>query len=151
MRNKKMPKKLSAQLSNNEFKMYIQFIVDSKTKKLVLSEALSRWETVEDGVILPGKYIGLMEKLCEYPVDIVKLDREVLLLTQSEMGKKLFSGVISFLHSLNLKVVCEGVETEEQNVLACESECDYIQGWYYTKALPEDRAEEFAREYARNF
>ena len=81
MRNKKMPKKLSAQLSNsltaiknrksdtvllnkikaglskNEFKMYIQFIVDSKTKKLVLSEALSRWETVEDGVILPGKYI----------------------------------------------------------------------------------------------
>lgn len=251
--------KIKAGLSNNEFKMHIQFIVDSKTKKLVLSEALSRWETVEDGVILPGKYIGLMEKsgliidfdyymfekvcqklsewvgtefkdvfvacnftritisendfadkikeiadkyefdrsklimeitedtiernlgvaknnikkvkelgfcialddigtgctsfisLCEYPVDIVKLDREVLLLTQREMGKKLFLGVISLLHSLNLKVVCEGVETEEQNVLACESECDYIQGWYYTKALPEDRAEEFAREYARKF
>ena len=89
-----------------------------------------------------------MEKLCEYPVDIVKLDREVLLLTQSEMGKKLFSGVISFLHSLNLKVVCEGVETEEQNVLACESECDYIQGWYYAKAIPVDECEVFIERYS---
>ena len=53
--------------------------------------------------------------LCEYPIDIVKLDREILLLTNREKGKKLFSGIISLAHNLNLEVVCEGVETEEQN------------------------------------
>ena len=56
-------------------------------------------------------------------------------------------GIISLIHNLNLKVVCEGVETEEQNTFVSESECDYIQGWYYSKALPELTAEIFYKEY----
>lgn len=247
--------KIRSGLKNKEFKMHLQFIVDNKTKRIVSSEALSRWETSEGEVIMPGKYIGLMEKsglitkfdyymfesvcdklsqwadtdlkeltiscnftritisekdfvtkikniaeryefdrsklimeitedsieknldvarnniikakelgfhialddigsgytslisLCEYPIDIVKIDREVLLLSEKESGKKLFLGIISLIHNLNLKVVCEGVETEKQNTLVSESECDYIQGWYYSKALPEASAEIFYKEY----
>ena len=246
-------------LKNKEFKMHLQFIVDNKTKRIVSSEALSRWETSEGEVIMPGKYIGLMEKsglitkfdyymfesvcdklskwadtdfkeltiscnftritisekdfvtkikniaeryefdrsklimeitedsieknldvarnniikakelgfhialddigsgytslisLCEYPIDIVKIDREVLLLSEKESGKKLFLGIISLIHNLNLKVVCEGVETEEQNTLVSRSECDYIQGWYYSKALPIVSAEIFCKEYMEKF
>ena len=85
--------------------------------------------------------------LCEYPIDVVKIDRQILLLAGAEKGKKLFMGIVSLAHYLNLKVVCEGVETEEQNQLVSESDCDYIQGWYYTKALPEKDAEDFARNY----
>ena len=244
-------------LKNKEFKMHLQFIVDNKTKRIVSSEALSRWETSEGEVVMPGKYIGLMEKsgliikfdyymfemVCdklskwgdtdfkeitiscnftritisekdfvakikdiaeryefdrsklimeitedaieknldvardniikakelgfrialddigsgytslismgEYPIDIVKIDREVLLLSEKESGKKLFLGIISLIHNLNLKVVCEGVETEEQNTLVSESDCDYIQGWYYSKALPEASAEIFYKEYMK--
>lgn len=55
------------------------------------------------------------------------------------------------MHNLNLKVVCEGVETEEQNTLVSESECDYIQGWYYSKALPIVSAEIFYKEYMEKF
>ena len=55
------------------------------------------------------------------------------------------------IYNLNLKVVCEGVETEEQNALASESGCDYIQGWYYSKALPEIKAEAFYEEYMQKF
>ena len=43
----------------------------------------------------------------------------------------------------------EGVETEAHNSLVSESDCDYIQGWYYSKALPELHAEAFAKEYMR--
>ena len=86
-------------------------------------------------------------KISEYPIDVVKLDREILLLTDTEKGGKLFQGIVSLAHYLNLKVVCEGVETEAQNELVSESDCDYIQGWYYSKALPETAAEEFARAY----
>ena len=89
--------------------------------------------------------------LGEYPIDIVKIDREVLLLSEKESGKKLFLGIISLIHNLNLKVVCEGVETEEQNTLVSESECDYIQGWYYSKALPIVSAENFYKEYMEKF
>ena len=85
--------------------------------------------------------------LCEYPIDVVKIDREILLLAGTERGKKLFLGIVSLAHYLNIKVVCEGVETEEQNKLVSESDCDYIQGWYYSKALSEKKAEKFAIDY----
>ena len=86
--------------------------------------------------------------LCKYPVDVVKIDREVLLLASEARGKKLLLGIIALSHFLNLEVVCEGVETSEQNDLISNSDCDYIQGWYYFKALDEKKAEECAREYA---
>ena len=89
--------------------------------------------------------------LCEYPIDVIKLDREILLLTGTEKGKKLFKGIVSLAHNLNLTVVCEGVETKEQNEFVSNSDCDYIQGWYYTKALPENKAEAFARGYMNKF
>lgn len=112
-----------------------------KTKELGFSIAL---DDIGSG------YTSLIS-LCEYPIDIVKIDRAVLLHAGKESGRKLFLGIISLIHSLNLKVVCEGVETEEQNALVTDSECDCIQGWYYTKALPETKAEEFYREYMKKF
>lgn len=251
-------KKIKGAFKNEEFKIHLQFIVDSKTKKFTTAETLSRWENALGEIIFPGAYIGLMEKsglivpfdyymfekvcqklsewkntdfddltvscnitritisekrfvskieeianrydfdrsklvieitedsieknmdvaqnniikikelgfgialddigsgytsllsLCEYPIDMVKLDRSLLLHSDKERGKKLFLGVVSLIHSLDLKVVCEGVETEEQNTLATESGCDYIQGWYYTKALPADKAEAFYKESIMN-
>ena len=68
-------------------------------------------------------------------------------MANGERGKKLFYGIISLAHYLNLKVVCEGVETDEQNSLVFESDCDFIQGWYYAKALSEADAESFVKEY----
>lgn len=87
--------------------------------------------------------------LCEYPIDIVKIDRDILLKTDKQNGKDLFVGIIALAHSLGLTVVCEGVETEEQNRLVETTDCDFIQGWYYSRALPERESEEFAREYTR--
>ena len=197
-------------IKNREFKMYLQFSVDSKTKKLVSAEALSRWEKADGEILFPGQYIGIMEKfglitsldyymfemacqklaewqgtefddiaiscnftritisekdfismireisdrypfdryklqieitedsieknldiamknilwakelgftvalddigsgytslknLCEYPIDIVKIDRAILLLANEEKGKKLFRGIISLAHSFAL-------------------------------------------------
>ena len=46
-----------------------------------------------------------------------------------------------------MSVICEGVETEEQNALMRESGCDYIQGWYYSKAMPIDECETFIEKH----
>ena len=85
--------------------------------------------------------------LCEYPIDVVKVDRCILLLSDKQRGEKLFSGIVSLAHNLNLEVVCEGVETEAQNDFVSKSDCDYIQGWYYSKPIDEIVAEDFAKEY----
>ncbi|MBQ6613837.1 MAG: EAL domain-containing protein, partial [Clostridia bacterium] len=88
-----------------------------------------------------------LSNLCDYPIDIVKIDRDILLKTDNKRGKDLFSGIVALAHSLNMSVICEGVETEEQNALMRESGCDYIQGWYYSKAMPIDECETFIEKH----
>ncbi len=95
---------------------------------------------------LGSGYTSLIN-LCEYPIDIVKLDRDILLKTEKKNGIDLFKGVISLAHSLGLTVVCEGVETETQNYMVSHTDCDYIQGWYYSLVYSESEGEAFARAY----
>ena len=240
---------------NHEFQMYLQFCVDNKTKKIVSAEALSRWMHPEKGLILPGKYIGNMERsnlisqhdfymfelvcrqlaawhntefsqlaiscnftritlseenfvdklreisdryefdrsclaieitedameknlavatrnvqkckelsfiiylddmgsgyttlanLCDYPIDVVKIDRSILLKTDTKRGKELFSGIMALAHNLTILVIGEGVETKEQEEWISSTDCDFVQGWYYSKPLPSENAEDFLRAY----
>lgn len=243
-------------LKNKEFKMYLQFIVDTKTKKIVSAEALSRWDCPQKGIVGPVHYIGHMEEtglislhdfymfelacrqlekwkdteykdisiscnftritlseencaqklkaisenyefdrsklaieitedaiekdleaakqnvilckelgfkvylddlgngytslsnLCDYPIDVVKIDRDILLKSNTPRGRALFCGIVALAHSMDMFAICEGVETEEQNTLVSQSACDYIQGWYYAKALPLEECETFIGNYA---
>ena len=77
----------------------------------------------------------------------MKIDRDILLKTENAKGKDLFTGIIALAHSLNIKVICECVETEEQNTLVSSSACDFVQGWYYSKVLPLEECESFIDKY----
>jgi len=57
---KELTEQIQSALHRGEFKLYVQFIVDNKTKKIVSAEALSRWEDPHKGIRLPGTYIGTM-------------------------------------------------------------------------------------------
>ena len=52
---------------------------------------------------------------------------------------------------MDISVICEGVETEEQNELMTESNCDYVQGWYYSKASPLKECEMFMKQHAMTY
>jgi len=112
---------------------------ETATKNVMLCKELNFKIYLDD---LGSGYTSLAN-LCDYPIDVVKIDRDILLKTDTKRGKDLFSGIISLAHSLNIGVICEGVETDEQNALVSESDCDYIQGWYYSKALPLEECEAF--------
>ena len=92
-----------------------------------------------------------LSNLCDYPIDVVKIDRDILLKADTKRGKDLFWGIIALAHSLNMSIICEGVETEEQNTLVSQSGCDYIQGWYYAKALPLEECESFVEKHTLRF
>lgn len=49
-------------MKNNEFSLYLHFFVDTSARKIVGAEALSRWNHPQKGLILPSKYIPLLEK-----------------------------------------------------------------------------------------
>jgi EAL domain-containing protein (putative c-di-GMP-specific phosphodiesterase class I) len=60
----------------------------------------------------------------------------VIDMTTGPKGLALVSTIISLAHSLRLKVVAEGVETEEQSRLLRLLRCDEIQGFFVSKPLP---------------
>ena len=59
-------------------------------------------------------------------------------------GLSLVSTIINLAHALKLKVVAEGVETPEQSKLLRLLNCDEMQGFLFSKAVP---AEEFERRF----
>ena len=78
--------------------------------------------------------LGYLSKL---PVDTLKIDRSFVIdMTGGPQGLALVSTIINLAHSLKLKVVAEGVETEEQSRLLRLLNCDEMQGFLFSKPVP---------------
>ena len=76
-------------------------------------------------------------------MDVMKIDRAMLLASEhSERGRKLLRNVIDMGKSVEMDVLCEGIESREQETLLIESGCTFGQGFLYKKPMP---AEEFFR------
>lgn len=74
--------------------------------------------------------------LKQFPVDTLKIDRSFIVnMNKDQSGKELVRAMITLAHALNLDVVAEGVETEFELNLLKEYECEYVQGYYYSKPL----------------
>ncbi|MES2951862.1 MAG: EAL domain-containing protein [Pseudomonadota bacterium] len=75
--------------------------------------------------------------LRRFPVDVLKIDRAFTRdMTQNVDDASIVSGIISLAHNLRLKVVAEGVETEEQRHFLADLKCDCIQGYLLSEPLP---------------
>ncbi len=241
-----LKRKLRDALDKKEFRLYLQYIFDGKGKLACGAEALSRWDSPEDGVIAPSDYISMLETaemideldfyileeccrtleswkqtekknlwlscnmtritlsgegfarrfeeivkkydfemdklvieitedalaestkqvvdniaLCkktgcrialddfgcgyssvkdlnDYPIDIIKIDRELIVKSNTEKGRQLLLGVVKLAHYLGIKALCEGVETETEMTVSKETGCDYIQGYYLSRTNPAD-------------
>ncbi|MBS1207253.1 MAG: diguanylate cyclase [Proteobacteria bacterium] len=87
--------------------------------------------------------------LRKFNIDFLKIDRSFVEDLKG-VGFELCTAIIAMAHSLGLGVIAEGVETEEQEKLLIELECDYMQGYLYSKPLPADEIEKLlALPYVR--
>ena len=85
--------------------------------------------------------------LKHFPIDTVKIDKEFLSeVTSDETAAAIVSYVINLAHTLGLKVVAEGVETEEQYTFLRHYACDMMQGFLFSKALPVEEVVPFFRQ-----
>jgi diguanylate cyclase (GGDEF)-like protein/PAS domain S-box-containing protein len=86
-----------------------------------------------------GTGFSSLSYLAKLPVDTVKVDRSFVVdMTTGPSGLSLTSTIISLAHSLNLKVVAEGVETDEQSRLLRLLGCDEMQGFLFSKPVPSE-------------
>lgn len=95
-----------------------------------------------------GTGYSSLSYLRKYPFDVLKIDRSFVQdITEDAADLELVNAVIAMAHGLGLKVVAEGVETEEQLELLAAHGCDYAQGYLFSKPVsPEEMTELLERQ-----
>lgn len=95
-----------------------------------------------------GTGYSAINYLRHYAVDYLKIDRSFITdVTTDEQDRTLVEVIIKMGQALGIKVVSEGVETQEQLELLSEYGCDYIQGYLLSKPIPFDSFIEFLQTY----
>ena len=85
--------------------------------------------------------------LARLPVQALKIDRSFIITMLNEPDTMtLVSTIISLAHSLKLKVIAEGVETEEQANMLRLLRCDEMQGYLYSRPVPFDEITSLLRK-----
>ena len=81
-------------------------------------------------------------------IDVVKLDMGFIRQKQNENNDKMMQYIIDMCKNMNLRVLSEGVETEEQRQRLMSMGCDYVQGYYYSKPLPEKEFVDYLKKHS---
>ncbi|HZV98267.1 MAG TPA: EAL domain-containing protein [Methylophilaceae bacterium] len=84
-----------------------------------------------------GTGYSSMAYLKKFDIDYLKIDRSFITdITTETTNQTIAESMILMAHKLGLKVIAEGIETDEQEALLKEAGCDFGQGYFYSKALP---------------
>ncbi|MAD89451.1 MAG: hypothetical protein CMK64_07075 [Pseudoalteromonas sp.] len=79
--------------------------------------------------------------LKRFPIDILKIDRSFIMdIESSDQDRNITATIIRLAKYLNITVVAEGVENERQAYLLNVMGCGILQGYYFSKPLPVDKA-----------
>lgn len=95
-----------------------------------------------------GTGFSALSYLHQFPVDFIKIDRSFVVAQHDPKGAQVLTGMLRFCEALNLGVVVEGVETAEQLAFLNTGAELFIQGWYFSRALPGDEVPQFVRKRA---
>jgi diguanylate cyclase (GGDEF)-like protein len=136
-----------------------RFLEIELTESTVMDHAESSVHILEElsrmGVVVSiddfGTGYSSMSYLRRFPIDKLKIDRSFINdLTTHADAASIVQAIISLAHSLNLKVVAEGVETAAQLQQLRELGCDQFQGFYRSAAVLPEEIEKFVRAEKTN-
>ena len=93
-----------------------------------------------------GTGYSSLSYIAKLPINALKIDRAFIInMTSNADDRSIVSAIISLAHTLNFRVVAEGVETHEQAKLLRLLSCDEIQGFLFSPGVPAEQIEEFLR------
>lgn len=95
-----------------------------------------------------GTGYSSLSYLQKFEIDFVKIDQSfVRHLIADSTDLALCKAIVVMAHALGMKVVAEGVETTQQRDLLASVDCDYVQGYLYSKPLSAPDFEAFMVAY----
>lgn len=93
-----------------------------------------------------GSGYSSFNTLKEIPIDVLKMDMKFINGDLNNYkAKEILNSIIAMAHKIHMPVIAEGVETKEQCELLSQMDCDLIQGYYYSRPLPEGDFVEFLK------
>jgi len=73
-----------------------------------------------------------------FPFDTLKIDRTFMEdVPQDELDSLLTANIIRMAHDLGMEVIAEGVETKDQQDFLTQNNCDFLQGYYFSRPIPD--------------
>jgi diguanylate cyclase (GGDEF)-like protein len=120
-----------------------------------LNQAIERMRVLKEmGISLSiddfGTGYSSLSALKSFPISTLKIDKSFVRdLATSEDDQAIALAVISLGHRLHLRVIAEGVETEEQREFLAANECDEMQGYLFSPPVPAERIAEMLLAQAR--
>jgi EAL domain-containing protein (putative c-di-GMP-specific phosphodiesterase class I)/FixJ family two-component response regulator len=94
-----------------------------------------------------GTGYSSLSYLRRLPVDVVKIDRSLVPdVTAPTQDVSITRAIITMAHQLQMKVLAEGVESEGQAALLAANQCDQMQGYWFSAAVPGPAIEAMLRD-----
>ena len=90
-----------------------------------------------------GTGYSSLSYLHQFDIDYLKIDQSFVQdLNDNPSHRAIAETIIMMAHKLGLKVIAEGIETQEQMQFLADAGCDYGQGFFFSRPLPEDQLEQ---------
>ena len=94
-----------------------------------------------------GTGYSSLSYLYDYPIDSIKIDKSFVRGIQKDSQKKILSNsIINLANNLDLKIVTEGVETQQEVDFFQSKECSIFQGYFFSKPLSKNDFERFLKK-----
>lgn len=87
-----------------------------------------------------------MRRVIQLPLKIVKLDKSFVDEQQNPKMWIMIQNTVKMLKDMNMEIVVEGIEDEDMVEQFSALDCDFIQGYYFSKPVPEEEFVEFIRK-----
>lgn len=132
---------LDAELDSKSLEVEITEVTLMQNSKKTIS-TLDQMKDLKLRVALDdfGTGYSSLSYLATFPVDALKIDRSFVMgCSISESNRVIIKAIIAMGHSLGLKIVAEGIETEEQLELLRNYGADEGQGFYFSPPVSEDQ------------
>ena len=94
-----------------------------------------------------GSGYSSLNVLKDIDLDVLKIDMKFLSKGKDDgRGEKILAAVIQMAKALDMPVIAEGVEEKKQVQMLKRLGCNYIQGYYFAKPMPQEDYERLARK-----